>query len=326
MLSLGTFLKDRLSRKLNVFLVCLFISTVIWLLISLSKSYTTEIVFPVEHRGLPEDRIVSDPLPEELRLEVHSHGFELLAHKFLARKEPVKVDMSELHYKDPGKRQKAYLPTEELLNKLSRQFPSHTRIKGVQPDTLFVSLTPREKKKVKVIPDLKIQFREQYRLAKQVEVTPSKVTLTGPSTVLDTTYSIPTEKLEIEDLHEDRELQARIRTDSISEKLEADPSKVTLGIKVNEFTEGKVKVALQAKAVPDQYVLKTYPDSVMVHYLVGFQNYEKVEGKMFKAQVPFPEKNERDQEELPIKMVEKPSFVDIVRFEPKRVEFIIRKK
>lgn len=327
MLSLGTFFKARLSRKLNVFLVCLFISVIIWLLISLSKSYTTEIRFPVEHSGFPKDRVVTAPLPDELSLEVRSHGFDLLAYKLFSRQNPVKVDLEELRYKDRKKRRKGYLPTSELLDRFSRQFPENTVVRDVSPDTLFVSLAPRKKKKVEVVPEMKLRFREQFRLADEIEVEPPRVTLSGPSNVLDTTATIETRTVELQDLHKDQELEVPLRTDSISKKVEADPTKVSLRIRVNEFTEGKVRIPLNYEKVPEPYTLKTYPDSVTVHYLVAFDNYEKVEASMFEAVTRFPKgEAARDKERLAVELRDQPSFVDIVRFEPERVEFIIRKE
>lgn len=327
MLFLVTFLKARFSRKLNVFLVCLIISVIIWLLISLSKNYSTEVEFPVEHYGFPQDRVLIDPLPQKLTLEVNSHGFELLTYKLFSRKDPVQVDMGKLRYRDRGERRKAYLPTRELLDRLSQQFPDNTRIEDVDPDTLFVSMAPREKKKVKVLPELNVEFREQYRMAEEVEVTPSKVELSGPSTILDTTHTVRTNPLVLKDLHENQEEEVGLLTDSISEKVEAEPSKVRLRIRVNEFTEGKARVPLQYENVPDQFTLKTYPDSVTVHYLVGFENYEKVEREMFEAYVPFPEgQSRKEQERIDIELKDHPSFIDILRLEPERVEFIIRKE
>ncbi|MFB6258176.1 MAG: CdaR family protein [Flavobacteriales bacterium] len=325
--SLRNFLKDRLSRKLNVFLVCLLISSIIWLLIALSKDYSTVIRFPVDHKGFPENRIVTDPPPRSLYLEVHSHGFELLAYKFFSRKQPITVDMEELRFRDPKKERNAYLPTRELLDKFSRQFPENTRIRDVNPDTLFVSLAPKAKKKVKVLPELDLAFREQFRLAEKVEVSPSKVTLKGPSSVLDTTFSVKTHPLELQDVHKDQRHTVKVNTDSLSEKVEAKPSSVELRIRVNEFTEGKVKVLLQPKKVPEKYKLITYPDSVTVHYLVGLENYEKVKRDMFKATVRFPDdKGMKEKNYLRVKLTEHPSFVDIIRSDPERVEFIIRKR
>ncbi len=327
MLSLGNFLKERLNRRLNVFLVCLFISAVIWVLNALSKSYSTNIVFPVEHHGVPDDRIVTDPPPASFSLEVRSHGFQLLAYKLFSRQDPIKVDLSQLHYLDQKKRRKGYLLTEELLEDLSRQFPEKTRIRNVEPDTLFVSLAPLEKKKVEVVPDLEFEFREQYRLAQEVTVTPPKVTLSGPSSVLDTTEMIRTQTLRMKDVHQDQQRTVELRTDSISKKVDADPSKVELRIQVDEFTEGNATIPISAKEVPEKYSIKTYPDSITVHYLVSFKNYEKVERDMFKAIVRFPEdKGMKERDHLQVALKDHPSFIDIVRYEPRRVEFIIRRK
>lgn len=300
---------------------------IIWLLISLSKSYSTEIHFPVEHYGIPEDRVVTAPLPEKLRLQVRSHGFELLAYKLFSRQTPVKVDLKELRYSDRKKRLEGYLPTSKLLGRFSEQFPENTEVEDVSPDTIFVSLSPRKKKEVEVIPELELEFREQFRLADEVEVHPPKVTLNGPASVLDTTHLIKTKTVELKDLHKDQKVQVELRTDSISDKVQASPSRVDLRIKVNEFTEGKVRIPLKSEDVPKEYTLKTYPDSVTVHYLVGFNNYEKVEGSMFEARVSFPEgKARKKKERLNVELKDRPSFVDVVRFEPESVEFIIRKE
>lgn len=325
--SIGNFLKEHLSRKLNVFLVCLFISAIIWVLIALSKRYSSDISFPITYHGLPEDRIVTDPFPQSFDLKVRSHGFKLLSYKLFSRQDPVNIDMEELRYLNKKKRNEAYLPTEELLENLSKQFPEKTRIRDVDPDTLFVTLTSLQKKKVKVVPDLTLDFKEQYRLADEVRVQPSKVTLNGPSALLDTIEKIHTRPLRLKKLQEDHSQTVAIQTDSISKKLQAEPFEVEIHIQVDKFTEGKVRIPVIPKKVPEKYSIKSYPDSVTVHYLVGFENYEKVEAGMFKGVIVFPsQKGMNQKEHLQVELRDRPSFIDIVRKEPRQVEFIIRKE
>lgn len=324
---LGNFLKKGTGRRLNVFLVCLFISSIIWLLIALSKSYSTRVELPVEHLEIPDDRIPEGEWPERLTVQVHSHGFQLLYYKLFSRQNPLRVELSKLRYKDPEERLQAFLPTRRIQEDLTQQFPEKTEIRGIDPDTLFFGFTPRVEKEMTVKPQLDLELREQFRIEGQVEVEPPTVSISGPGSVLDTLNAVRTELLEIEDLYQDRTETVSLALDQFGKEVRADPEKVKLRIKVDEFTEGSIRIPLQVDSIPKGRTVKTYPDSITVHYLVGFQNYEKVKPEMFETVAELPSKERlREEEELPVELRDQPSFVDIVRYEPRNVEFIIRKK
>lgn len=324
---LARFFRKRSSRRLNVFLGCLFIATIIWLLIALSKEYRTEFVFPIEHRNLPEDRVPEDPVNDEVTLDIRSHGFQLLAYKLFSRKEPIELNLERLRYKDPDERLHGFLATDELLEELSRQFPEQTKVRNVRPDTLHLHFTPKTEKEVPVSPQLELDFKGQYRLDGEPELEPSTITLRGPASILDTVEEARTELLSLSDVQADRKEKVRVDTEGISKRIEAEPNSVSIHLRVDEFTEGSVTVPLKAKGVPKGHMLKTYPDSVRIDHLVSFGNYDKVKASMFEAIVEVPARKElKERQHLRVRITDHPSFVELARHEPQRVEFIIRKE
>ncbi len=87
-------LKKRLNRKTVVFLACLFLSCLFWLLTSLSKNYIEVIQIPITYENLPEDMLVVNELRDHLDAEVKIYGFDLLWYWFRLDKNALPIDAS----------------------------------------------------------------------------------------------------------------------------------------------------------------------------------------------------------------------------------------
>jgi len=72
--------KKRLKTnlKLRVFFVFFSLSVVLWLLINLSKSYTSDVEFDVKYINLPTDKVLQSTPIDKLDASVVSTGFNLL--------------------------------------------------------------------------------------------------------------------------------------------------------------------------------------------------------------------------------------------------------
>ena len=61
-----------------MFLFCLSLSVFFWLLNALSKTSTTEAVFNVSYINPPENKVVLNELPTQLKIKVKGLGFGVL--------------------------------------------------------------------------------------------------------------------------------------------------------------------------------------------------------------------------------------------------------
>src|SRR5689334_18490857 len=86
--------KLKFNKRVQVILVCLFVSIVFWFLIAMSKTYTDKFIFPVQYINFPDQRIVVNDLPKTITLMVKTSGFRILSYRFTKTQEPVTIDVA----------------------------------------------------------------------------------------------------------------------------------------------------------------------------------------------------------------------------------------
>ncbi|HYQ59128.1 MAG TPA: hypothetical protein VEP89_17420, partial [Draconibacterium sp.] len=84
------------DKRVVVFLVCVFIATVLWFLNALEKDYTTTISYPVRYVSPPDHQFLANKPPEKLDLKVDAHGFTLLRHKLSFAYSPIILNLTNI--------------------------------------------------------------------------------------------------------------------------------------------------------------------------------------------------------------------------------------
>ena len=100
--------------------------------------------------------------------------------------------------------------------------------------------------------------------------------------------------------------------------------KVQIQFEVEKFTEKIIELPLIAINVPKGYKLKCYPAKIDIVTTVAFNNYNKLNENLFVAQVDAS--NIKQNKRLDVILSKQPSFTDIVKIKPSRVEFLLIKK
>ena len=71
-----------------IFIFCLVLSSVFWMLSKLSRTYTVTIDLPIRYENLPDDRIwLLDESPR-IVLEVEAYGFALVGYRYAQPEQP----------------------------------------------------------------------------------------------------------------------------------------------------------------------------------------------------------------------------------------------
>ena len=95
-----------------------------------------------------------------------------------------------------------------------------------------------------------------------------------------------------------------------------------ISLSVEKYTESTIKIPIVNTV--NEYKIKTYPDFVIVTYLVTLENFNRVNEEMFTASVNIEENNNSNR--LKVHLIRKPSFVRITRIEPEEVEYLLLKQ
>jgi len=152
-----------------------------------------------------------------------------------------------------------------------------------------------------------------------ISTNPSKVEITGPTIVLENISAVKTKVNIINKL----EASIQQEIDLIHpEKTTISPEKVTLTIDVEKYTEKELKIPVEILNKPGKTRIKIFPSEVKVLFTVGLSRFENIKPSDFGASVDF-NSIVKDVNNLNITIYKKPGFIQGVRANPEKVEFLI---
>jgi YbbR domain-containing protein len=315
----------RNNRRLGIFLIFLALSTIFWFLTQLEEVYVTRISYPVEYQDMPEDKIVVGNLPSHMRLEIRGQGFKLLEYKFSNELNPLilHINSYNLQALEDDDSPRYYIVTQSTATRIAQQLSQEVEILDIKPDTLFFEFAEKINKKVPVQPSLQYTFARQMMLGGTIQIEPDSVTITGPNSVLDTIFQIPTHAKTYTDLQ--RTVHASIALEKPHEQVELSTRRVELTIPVEQYTEGEVQKDVQVINVPDSVVVKTFPQNVTITYLVGLSQYQKVIPELFRVVADYQDIKEGGGQ-LKVEVMKAPDYLKSYSYNPREVDYIIEKK
>jgi len=308
----------RNNRRIIVFLVCLIIATSLWFLNALGKNYTTTVSYPVKYINPPANQFMADKTPVKLDLTINGQGFTLLRFKLLSFS-PVILDIAEITKNQNSNSGVYKVLSKNLINEISEQFSNEIRISEVNPEILDIVLDSLVTKTVPVELDLNVEFVPQFNLKNPISTNPGKVEITGPTIVLEKISVVKTKVNIINKL----EASIKQEIDLIHpERTTISPEKVTLSIEVEKYTEKELKIPVEILNKPAKTRVKIFPSEVKVLFTVGLSRFENIKSSDFGASVDF-NSIVKDANNLNITLYKKPEFIQGVRFNPEKVEFLI---
>jgi len=286
----------------------------------MSKEYETSVAIPISFINIPENmRLVNTP-DNELDVKVKSHGFYLLSNNIFKYK---KLTISIQDLKESNKKgliQKQWI-TKKKYRSLYNLFSSDIKILSASPDTIKFNLKQKESKKVAVQFNGDIQFSSQFRLKNEVELFPDSILVYGTKQALSNLSFVETENINFSSIEEDVKQKVSLKD---LDGLNFSKDQIEVSFVVEKFTEKVLELPINPINVPPGYKIKFYPPKVEVITTVSFADYDKIIPSMFFVKVDASELNERKK--LEVNLSSKPSFVDVIRIKPRRIEFLLIKQ
>ncbi len=278
--------------------------------------------FPVVYINFPNDKVVSDYLPQHIDIQIKSKGFNLLVYQFKKTKEAVVIDFKDA--KSFKIKNNFYLPINSTIDKIANQFNSNITVLKINPDTIYFTFNKKISKKVVVKVNQNVTFSGDYQLADSIKIIPGKVLISGADEAIDKIKFVETFPLTVTDLNKSTKVKLAIQKSGNMKFVEVSPSEVTAFIKVSKFAEANIELPIQIENLPQNYNLKIFPDKVTIKYQVSFENYEKIRASDFKIIVDY-KTIDKVSNKIKIQLVKAPVFVKSIKFSPEKVEYILRK-
>src|ERR1035437_1466652 len=170
-----------MNKKINIIIVSLIFSTILWVSISLSNEYYASIKVNLKVIDLPEGYTTGSNLPSNMVIKLKGKGWKLAAQSLGAEADffvSAKYDSGKINL--------------NLYNSLSdnRWLANDVEVININPDTVSFRVEKIASKKMKILPNLNLTFRQGYGLAEPVYIYPESTVVYGPWSVIKNINSL----------------------------------------------------------------------------------------------------------------------------------------
>ncbi|PKA84622.1 YbbR-like protein [Ulvibacter sp. MAR_2010_11] len=306
------------ATKIKTFLFFLFLAILFWSLSKLSKEYTATVNATILYSNVPENMVLDENNPKEISFDVTANGFEFVTYKL--RQPSVKLDVASHHTKES---KSIIIPKSSLIKTITVQLQKNISIKNISVDDLTLKLSEVISKKIPVIADTKITFKEGFNSLDSLRIHPDSIVISGPESILKDISSIATKRFEKEKTEQDIKAKVSLLLPA-NKKITIIPSQVELSLKVNEFSQMQITVPMEVINIPSKISIKLIPQVVRITFIVSVEDFNNITSQDFKIVCDYSERNTVENFMTPI-LVTKPKSVLDVELIDKKIDYLIFK-
>ena len=294
-------------------------SILIWLLITLSKEYTTTISFPIKYGEISQNKLLLANQTKELEIVVKTNGFKILKTRFNTKS--LLINVNTLISK---KGTTYYLLLKSKKQSIKRQLPSGVSLQEIIKDTLFVELGSLVTKKIAVKSNLKISYHIGYDLSEQISLKPDSILVSGPENYISKIKNIELVPIVFEDIKADFVRKVAIKVPEGVKDLKFNIKEVIVSGKIEKFTEGILNVPFKIINVPAGIIINTLNKKVQVTYIVGLSSFNKIDENSFQIECDYAMSASNRLGYLIPKVVLKSSEIKSYKLIPNEINFLIQ--
>lgn len=309
------FLLSDKSREFLIFLFFFLVAAAFWLLQTLNNDYQAEFSIPLKLKKVPNNVVLTSPLPSELKIQVKDKGTVLLNYLWGQNFHPIVLDFE--NYSHRGNH--VVISPSELEKKTVDQLESSSKLSVIKPDTIDFIYTKGQARKIPVLLSGNISVGRQYYVADTL-LSPDSVVVYAPRSILDTIKKVYTQKVELENI-----------TDTVRRKVSLSPIRgakfipdvVDVTLSVDMFTEKTLEVPIIGINFPPDKILRTFPSKVKVTFQIGLSKFRKIRADDFIVVVSYEELAAGKSDKYKVQLKAYPAGVSHIRISPEEVDFLI---
>jgi hypothetical protein len=235
--------------------VCVLLSLVLWLSLTLQEERTVSMSFPVSVVDVGEDQALTERPPSSVRVQLAGSGMDLLRLVF----NPPRVQVAG---------DEAGIDVREALM-LPRT--SDAQVLSVNPSTINLQLEPRIQRRLPVRPRLNVGLASSYELIDPPSLRPDSITVSGATSVLEPLAAWPTDSLVLENVRDTLRREVPLR-DTLSGLVRRSTDRVLVTVRSGRFAEETREVNVEVTGVPaGQDLVALQPSTIEIRYRVLFR-------------------------------------------------------
>jgi hypothetical protein len=309
------------NKKLSTYALFLFFSFSFWFLSMLSKDHETTLRVPVVYANFPADKVlVSTPI-SFVEARVKAPGFSILFYN-LFNFSKLSLDIEQANIKPKKGGSEVFWLMNSKRKSVAEVILSSMELIAINPERLIIPFSNKAKKKVAIKLNKSISLKPEIWLANPITLMPDSVMIYGDQYLLDLVDFVETKEFLLVDVSENITHNVQL---SIPATVKCKTSVVEVIIEVEPFVEQLLKHKVEVKNLQKGYVLKLFPKVVQVTIQAPKDKYSMLQTDFLKLQVDASLISEESRT-LAVEVENLPSFIQLQRVYPSRVEFLLIKE
>ena len=308
---------NRLPSKgrFRFFLLFIFISFLFWISTKLSNTYTLEQTFNVVWSNIPDDIVMLDN-PHKINASVTASGIEIIIYRLFKSE----INISLINADFSSSIGKVNIRNQKFL--IQQQLFENTLINQINPISFNIYYSRLDEKMIVVVPKAQINLRAGYLRNESLSSLPDSISVIGPKSILDSLKYIETVPFKAKDVFET--FSKKVNLKSIP-NLKFGSKKVTLKLSISRYSEKEFTLPIKIVNLPSGVRVKLFPPNAKARVTMPVSILNNVKVSDFSLEVDYNTTKTDKIKELNLYMHRQPPGVKQIIWEPKQVNYLIRK-
>ena len=309
------------NKRLSTYALFLFISLSFWFLSMLSKHHETTLKVPLIYSNFPADKLVSVPVADFVEVRVKAPGFSILFYNMFNFSK-LSLDIDKANNKPNKKGSEVFWIMNSERKPVVEIISSSMELLDISPERLVISFRNKAKKKVAIKLNQTISLKPEIWFANPIVLIPDSVMIFGEKQQLDTIDFIYTKKLLLTDISESNNIRLPLIT---PKEVQCKIKDIEVIIKLEPFVEQLIEYNVKVVNLEKGYTIKLFPHTVQVTLRAPKDKYSMLQTDFLTLKVDASFIS-NENSTLDVEVESLPSFIQLLRVYPSRLEFLLIKE
>lgn len=312
------FVKQFKKGKLKMFFVFLALALFFWVLTKYSKEYTATVNATIIFNNPPDNTSIINKRSSDISFDLTANGFEFLYFKF--KRPLLNIDINKYYTKNGND---ISISRGEIIKIINYHLKNDISVKNVSVNELVIELDSIIFKKIPVIIQTDITFRDGYKSIGKIRIDPDSVLVSGPSKSIQEINQIKTNILSLLDVNTNILENIALQTPE-SLDITISPQNVTISHIVEEFTQKSLILPLKIYNLAKGLKIKLIPEFITITFDVTVNEFNNISKKDFVLICDYTKRDKNENFMIP-ELLEKPESILNIVIKAKKVDYLIFK-
>ena len=303
------------SKEFLVFLFFLLISAAFWFMSTLNDIYEREYAISVEIVDVPSNIVITESLPDTIRVTLRDKGFVQLSYEFSDKWKNIKLRFGSY----ANSKGRGIVSMNEISKILKPILESTTSITAIKADRWDFYYSHGTMKKVPILVEGQLVPAPNYYISRTV-MTPDSATVYASDNLLDSIRAVYTTPVNITGLN--RSTTNEVTLQHIN-GAKVEPKRASMTIITDQMTELILNVPIKVANVPEGTMVKLFPARVDVRVAVGLKHSTQVRPEMFTIEADYNDIVGSTSDKVGIRITTQPKGIVRASLTVNKVDYIV---